>query len=69
MQIHAENNGDLILIPRVGYQQIVLGKPIDIADKFSKLKLLYEKGILEKGWNNYSHINLKFKNQIICTKE
>ena len=69
MQIHAENNGDLILIPRVGYQQIVLGKPTDIADKFSKLKLLYEKGILEKGWNNYSHINLKFKNQIVCTKE
>ena len=69
MQIHAENNGDLILIPRVGYQQIVLGKPIDIAEKFSKLKLLYEKGISEKGWNNYSHINLKFKNQIVCTKE
>ena len=29
----------------------------------------FEKGILEKGWNNYSHINLKFKNQIVCTKE
>ena len=69
MQIHAENNGDLILIPRVGYHQIVFGKPIDISEKFSKLKLLYEKGISEKGWNNYSHINLKFKNQIVCTKE
>ena len=69
MQIHAENNGDLILIPRVGYHQIVFGKPTDIAEKFSKLKLLYEKGISEKGWNNYSHINLKFKNQIVCTKE
>jgi cell division protein FtsA len=21
------------------------------------------------GWNNYSHINLKFKNQIVCTKK
>ena len=69
MQIHAENNGDLILIPRVGYHQIVFGKPTDIAEKFSKLKLLYEKGISEKGWNNYSYINLKFKNQIVCTKE
>ena len=69
MQIHAENNGDLTLIPRVGYQQIIFGKPIDIAEKFSKLKLFYEKGISEKGWNNYSYINLKFKNQIVCTKE
>ena len=69
MQVHAENNGDLILIPRVGYQQIVFGKPINIATKFSKLKLFYEKGISEGGWNNYSHINLKFKNQIVCTKK
>ncbi|HJN64258.1 MAG: hypothetical protein QGG97_03450 [Flavobacteriales bacterium] len=69
MQIHTEENGELILIPRVGSQQIVFGKPINIATKFSKLKLFYEKGILERGWNNYSHINLKFKNQIVCTKK
>jgi cell division protein FtsQ len=69
MQIHTEENGDLILIPRVGYQQIVFGKPINIATKFNKLKLFYEKGISERGWNNYSHINLKFKNQIVCTKK
>ncbi len=52
MQIHTEENGELILIPRVGSQQIVFGKPINIATKFSKLKLFYEKGILERGWNN-----------------
>ena len=69
MQIHGEENGDLILIPRVGYQQIVFGKAVNIEAKFSKLKLFYEKGISEKGWNNYSQINLKFKNQIVCTKK
>jgi cell division protein FtsQ len=69
MQIDIEENGDLILIPRVGYQEIVFGKPVNIAQKFNKLKLFYEKGISEKGWNNYSHINLKFKNQIVCTKK
>jgi cell division protein FtsQ len=69
MQIDIEENGDLILIPRVGSQQIVFGKPVNIAQKFSKLKLFYKKGISEKGWNNYSHINLKFKNQIVCTKK
>lgn len=69
MQIHGEENGDLTLIPRVGYQQIVFGKAVNIEAKFSKLKLFYEKGISEKGWNNYSQINLKFKNQIVCTKK
>ena len=69
MQIHGEDNGDLTLIPRVGYQQIVFGKAVNIEAKFSKLKLFYEKGISEKGWNNYLQINLKFKNQIVCTKK
>ncbi len=69
MQMHLEENEDIILIPRVGYQQIVFGKPVNVEDKFRKLKLFYEKGISDKGWNNYSYINLKFKNQIICAKK
>lgn len=69
MQIHEEVNGDLTLIPRVGYQQIVFGKAVNIEEKFRKLKLFYKKGISEEGWNNYSQINLKFKNQIVCTKK
>ena len=69
MQMHLEENKEITLIPRVGYQQIVFGKPINIEEKFRKLKLFYEKGISDKGWNNYSHINLKFKNQIVCTKK
>ena len=69
MQMHLEENEEITLIPRVGYQQIVFGKPINIEEKFMKLKLFYEKGISDKGWNNYSHINLKFKNQIVCTKK
>ncbi|MBC8265948.1 MAG: hypothetical protein H8E84_03190 [Flavobacteriales bacterium] len=69
MQIHGEDNGDFTFIPRVGYQQIVFGKAVNIDEKFSKLKLFYQKGISKKGWNNYSHINLKFKNQLVCTKK
>ena len=69
MQMHLEENKEITLIPRVGYQQIVFGEPINIEEKFMKLKLFYEKGMSDKGWNNYSHINLKFKNQIVCTKK
>jgi len=69
MQMHLEENEEITLIPRVGYQQIVFGEPINIEEKFMKLKLFYEKGMSDKGWNNYSHINLKFKNQIVCTKK
>ena len=69
MQVHIEDNEDLTLIPRVGYHQIVFGEAENFEEKFSNLKLFYEKGISYKGWNNYSSINLKFKNQIVCTKK
>ena len=69
MQVHIEDNEDLTLIPRVGYHQIVFGEVENFEEKFSNLKLFYEKGISYKGWNNYSSINLKFKNQIVCTKK
>ena len=69
MQVHIEDNEDLTLIPRVGYHQIVFGEVESFEEKFSNLKLFYEKGISYKGWNNYSSINLKFKNQIVCTKK
>ena len=69
MQVHIEDNEDLTLIPRVGYHQIVFGEAENFEEKFSNLKLFYEKGISYKGWNNYSRINLKFKNQIVCTKK
>lgn len=69
IQIHIEENKDLILIPRVGCHQIVFGEVESLEEKFSNLKLFYEKGISYKGWSNYSRINLKFKNQIVCTKK
>ncbi len=69
MQVHIEYNEDLTLIPRVGYHQIFFGEAENFEEKFSNLKLFYEKGISYKGWNNYSSINLKFKNQIVCTKK
>ena len=31
-------------------------------------KAFYEKGLNNVGWNNYTKINIKFENQIICTK-
>ncbi len=68
MQVFVESNGDILLIPRVGYQKIIFGKVRDIEEKFNKLKLFYKKGANE-GWNKYSEINLKFKNQVVCTRK
>ena len=61
-------NGEFELIPRVGAQVIEFGKAVDMEEKFEKLWILYNEGFHNTGWNQYERINLKYKNQAVCTK-
>lgn len=67
-QLHVNKDSEFELIPRIGNHRIVLGETVDIARKFNKLKLFYEKGLSKTGWNEYSKIDLRFSKQIVCTK-
>jgi len=67
-QIYVAPNRDIELTPRVGNHQIVLGKIENYEENLNKLKLFYDKGLNKVGWNKYSKINLKYKNQIVCTR-
>ena len=68
VQIYVNKKEELELIPRVGAHIIVLGKVDGYEKKFQKLKTLYVKGFNNIGWNEYEYINLKYKNQVICSK-
>ena len=37
-------------------------------NKFEKLKVFYRYGLGKVGWDRYSMINLKYHNQVVCTK-
>lgn len=67
-QIYINLDGEIELIPRVGRHKIILGDVSDMDEKFKKLMIFYKKGLNYTGWNNYKTINLKYKNQIVCTK-
>ena len=67
-QIYVAQNGDIELTPAVGNHRIVLGKIENYKENLEKLRLFYDKGLSKVGWNRYSVINLKFKNQIVCKK-
>ncbi len=67
-QIYVYPNKDLELTPRVGNHQILLGRIDQFEEKLENLRLFYEQALDKTGWNRYSMINLKFKNQIVCTK-
>jgi len=66
-QIYVAPDGNVELTPAVGDHQIILGKMEDYKENLDKLRLFYEKGLSKVGWNKYSVINLKFKNQVVCT--
>ena len=51
------------LVPKVGNHKIVFGGIENLEGKFEKLMIFYKKGLSKTGWNEYSEINLKYKNQ------
>lgn len=68
-QIFIDKYQEVLLIPKVGNHKIVIGNVDELSEKFDKLKILYNKGLPKTGWNEYDTINLKFKNQIVCSKK
>ena len=68
-EIHVEENGNLLLFTRVGDQVIRFGKPEAIATKFRKLLSFYKEIVPLDGWNAYSEVDLRFQDQIVCTRK
>lgn len=67
-QIYVNDDYEFELIPRVGAHIIYLGTIDNYKEKFRNLKAFYLQGLNNVGWNKYEKINLKFDNQVICTK-
>ena len=67
-QIYVEDNGDLVFYNVVGDQKIIFGPIDDIDCKFAKLKAYYTGIVPVYGWERYSEVNLKFTDQIVCSK-
>jgi cell division protein FtsQ len=67
-QIYVRSEQDIEIIPRVGGHRIILGSLDHYENKLKHLRLFYEQVVPKMGWEKYSVINLKYKNQIVCTK-
>ncbi len=67
-QIAINEKHEIELIPKVGNHLIVFGDIDEMQEKFNKLLVFYKKGLNKVGWGRYSIVNLKYKNQVVCTK-
>ena len=67
-QINILENGTIELVPRVGDHIIYLGNHTHLSRKLDRMRMFYQYGLNEAGWNKYSYISVEFDNQIICRK-
>lgn len=67
-QIYVNRNKEFEIVPKIGKQLIIVGDTSQLDDKFRKLELFYKHGITLRGWDQYKLINLKYENQVVCTK-
>lgn len=68
-QIYVKQNQEFELIPKVGIGLIEFGNIENADNKLKRLKHFYIKGNEKINWNIYKSINLKYENQVVCTKK
>ncbi len=67
-QVVVNADGEYELIPRVGAQRVLIGDGTALDQRFEKLRIFYDKGIPKADWRRYARIDLRFDDQIVCTK-
>jgi cell division protein FtsQ len=67
-QVYMDRQGELELSPMIGNYSILFGKIEGMNKKFEKLTAYYFKGAGKAGWIDYRSIDLRYKNQVICSK-
>jgi cell division protein FtsQ len=63
------SSNEYILYVRSGDYTIHFGEYKNVVIKFKKLKAFYNKSLKDKTINSYKVINLKYHNQVVCTKQ
>jgi cell division protein FtsQ len=69
VEIHQNEDKSINLKTRVLDFEIALGQIEHLDKKINNLKAFYQKAKKDKALINYSKVNLKFDNQVVCTKK
>ncbi len=67
-QIDVKEDGEIVLIPKIGRQEIVLGDASNLEEKFDNLKIMYKEGLPREGWRKFNVLKLNYKGQVVAEK-
>ncbi|MDF1696348.1 MAG: hypothetical protein P1U56_10965 [Saprospiraceae bacterium] len=59
-QIDVREDGEVMMVPKVGRQKLDFGHVENIEERFEKLKVLYRGGMEQVGWRKYDVLTLKY---------
>lgn len=66
--VQKTNKNEVVMKVRSGDYTIEFGDLNDMDVKFNKLKAFYNKSFNQEVMSSYKNINLKYHNQVVCTK-
>lgn len=67
-QIYVDERGEFEIIPMVGNHSILIGRADGLEGKFKRLMIFYKEVLTNVEESQYKTVNVKYKDQIICTK-
>ncbi|HNW97311.1 MAG TPA: hypothetical protein PKK00_02735 [Bacteroidales bacterium] len=67
-EIYVNTKGEMELFTKIGDAVVIFGNIDNMEEKFNNLLVFYKKGLNKIGWSKYKKINLKYKNQVVCSK-
>ena len=65
-ELEVNSPNDIRMYQQVGKQIIEFGNAMDLDDKFDRIQIFYKEILPRKGWDAYSRVSVKFKDQIVC---
>ena len=68
-QIEVAGSHDLRLYTRIADHVILLGDPDSIPDKLHRLRIFYQQGLPQTGWNKYESLSVAYQGLVIGTKK
>lgn len=63
-QIHVDDAGEIILIPKLGREKILFGKYEDVKKKFFNLKAFYKEEMPREGWGKFAQLDIRYRGQV-----
>ena len=65
-QVYIDRQQQVILVPKLGVKEIIVGDSTQLEDKIERLKIFYKEAISGFAWEKYKQMDLRYAGQVIC---